>query len=210
VTSLARCSAACAALLLAAAAPRAAEDGAAAEDRDARARAWFTDTRVVAQDGRELRFYTDLLAGRVVAISFFHTSCKDVCPAVVQSLNTVRHQLGPLFGKRVTFVSISVDPENDTPERVAQFAKRQRADHPGWTFVTGRPDDLRAVHARLGRNAAEGPEDHAVLFFAGNVRTQHWVKLRRDLPPAEIAERLRLLAAEDEARPPAGAAATLP
>jgi len=206
MTSRARWAALCAALLLLPApslgAPR------ADEAREAKARAWFTDTRVVTQDGKELRFFTDLLARRVVVISFFHTDCKDVCPAFVQKLNAVRHQLGPLFGSAVTFVSVSVDPEKDTVERVAAFAKRQRAADPGWSFVTGRPEDLRLVHARLGRTAV-GAEEHAVVFFAGNLRTDHLVKIRSDMPPGDIAEQVRKLAAEGEARP-VGAAATLP
>ncbi|MCM2334139.1 MAG: SCO family protein [Anaeromyxobacteraceae bacterium] len=204
-----------AALSLLAAAPGLAAEGAAAgaapdhaaeAAREEKARAWFTDTILVDQAGREVRFYSDVLKGRTVCLSFQFTECREACPLIMAKLGRVRRDLGEAFGRDVHFVVLSVDPEHDTPEAFRRFAKVHGAEEPGWTYLTGSKAAMQAVLTRLG-TWVDDPSDHTTAFVAGNARTRHWTKIRPDLPPVAVAELLRGLAEERPGARPAAAAA---
>lgn len=171
----------------------AASAGESPADSDARARAYFTDTVLVTHDGKDVRFYSDVLKDRVVVINFIFTRCESACPLLTAKLNRVRAALGERFGSEVQFVTISVDPEFDTPEALRHFAERNRAATVGWTFLTGTRANVDLVVKRLGQYAEE-IEDHSTTFIAGNARKAHWTKLRPDLSPDAIVAHLERLA----------------
>lgn len=83
------------------------------------------------------------LKGRVLVVDFIFTSCPDVCPLLTQQLAGIRKQLQPRAS--LAFVSFSVDPEHDTPERLQQFATQHGADHADWYFLTGPLAQVREV-----------------------------------------------------------------
>lgn len=156
------------------------------------ARSYFTDTPLLDQHGRERRFYSDVLAGRVVLLNVIYTRCKDACPLITRKLREVRAALGEQAG-RVHFVSLSSDPEHDSPRALKAFAAQQGADDPNWTFLTGDKANMELVLARLGQ-LSQTPEGHSTLLIAGDVPNKRWSKIRPDAPPAAIAQRLQLLA----------------
>ena len=158
------------------------------------ARAYFTDLEMQDQHGRKLKFYSDVLAGKVVMLNFVYTSCEDACPLITQAIVAVKDQIPEIFGKPVHFVSISVDPVTDTPERLREFAAANRADVAGWTFLTGDPDNVTHILKKLGQFSEER-EAHSTLLIAGNVPAKRWSKIRPEAPATAIAERLRALAA---------------
>jgi len=103
---------------------------------------------------------------KVVAVTFIYTSCTDTCPVLTALMAYVQDKLGPDFGKRIAFVSITVDPERDTPEVLKRYAETFGADHKGWAFLTGAPDAIRGVIRRYGVFAAknaDGQVDHTFL-----------------------------------------------
>jgi cytochrome oxidase Cu insertion factor (SCO1/SenC/PrrC family) len=163
--------------------------------REAKARAWFTDTVLLDQRGQPLKFYSDVVAGKVVCVAFIFTTCREACPLLMSRLNRIKASLGGRFGGEVTFVAISVDPENDTPAALQAFAAKHGAAVPGWTFLTGSRADLATVAGKLG-GWAESPDQHTTAFVAGNARTRHWTKVRPDTSPEAVAELLRGLADE--------------
>lgn len=155
-------------------------------DEDSQRR-YFTDLPLVTQDGRELRFYTDVLKDRVVLISFIYTNCTDVCPILMRNLREVETALGDRSGQ-VRFVAISVDPEDDTPEELRKYAARWGTG-PGWVYLTGKKANVDRVVFKLGQYTADF-EDHSMLFLLGDVRSARWKKVRGDSPPALVAEML--------------------
>lgn len=157
-----------------------------------KARAWFTDTVLVTQEGKRVRFYSDVLKDRVVVISFLFTRCTTACPMITAKLNQIREKLGERFGREVHFISITVDPEHDTPQRLQEFARQHRATHEAWTFLTGNKKDVDQVIARLGQYV-ENIDGHSTVFIVGNEKQKHWTKIRPDVPPSAVAERVRLL-----------------
>jgi protein SCO1/2 len=88
----------------------------------------FTDQNGQPLTDRDLR-------GGVWVANFIFTRCPTACPMLTAKFKALQQQLGPLPGVR--FVSISVDPEHDTPEVLAAYAKRFSADTSRWSFVTG-------------------------------------------------------------------------
>lgn len=167
-----------------------------ADDVEEKARAWFTDTTLVTQDGKPVRFFTDVLKDKVVVIDFIFTRCVGACPILTEKLNAVRRELGDLFPAKVRFVSISIDPDFDTPQELKHFAKKHRAEYPEWIFLTGKREDVKAVVSRLGQ-WTEDPGEHSTLFIAGNAKERHWTKLRIDTPAEAFALQVRKLVGGD-------------
>jgi cytochrome oxidase Cu insertion factor (SCO1/SenC/PrrC family) len=164
------------------------------------ARSYFTDLELVTQDGRKVRFYSDMLEGRTVVINVIYTNCQDACPLITQQLNEVRHRMPELFGKQVFFVSLSSDPKRDTPKALKQFAQKQNADVEGWTFLTGRQENIDHILKKLGQYSQD-VEDHSTLLIAGNVPAKRWSKILANAPSAAIAARLSVLAGASDAAP---------
>lgn len=157
-------------------------------------RSYFTDLELLTQDGRKVRFYSDVLDGHTVLINVIYTNCKDACPLITQQLNDVRRRIPELFGRQVHFVTVSSDPILDTPKMLKQFAQKQSADVAGWTFLTGRKENVDHILKKLGQ-FSENKEEHSTLLIAGNTVSRRWSKIRPDAPAAAIAERLAVLAA---------------
>lgn len=173
--------------------PKTAPSGEEFQKIEQKSRQWFTDSVLVDQHGKSLRFYSDVLRGRTVLINVIFTQCKDACPMITRSLVEVRRALEPPASTAIHFVSISVDPENDTPAVLRKYAQAQEAEHPAWHFLTGRKQAIDEVTRKLGQYAAE-PQMHTSLLIAGNVDKAHWIKIRPDTKPAHIAIRLQDLA----------------
>ena len=91
---------------------------------------------LVTQDGKKVRFFDDLIKGKVVAINFIFTGCSAACSMETARLRDVQDLLGDRMGKDVFFYSISIDPDNDTPEALKHYADKFKVG-PGWTFLTG-------------------------------------------------------------------------
>ena len=104
--------------------------------------------------------------GKVVAVTFIFASCTDICPMLTDNMARVQDKLGPAFGPKVAFVSITVDPERDTPEVLKQYAQNFGADLDGWSFLTGDPATVHEVGRKYGvfaRKTADGDVDHTFL-----------------------------------------------
>ncbi len=138
------------------------------------ARRYFTDVRLVDHEGREHRLYSDLMAGRVVIINALFTTCQGVCPVTSANLQKVQSWLGDRLGEEVYILSLTVDPETDTSDRLATYARGLGA-RPGWFFLTAPRDRLDFALTRLGLET-ENKEAHSPVFLIGNVPTGLWKK----------------------------------
>src|SRR5918997_7020658 len=98
---------------------------------------YFTDVELLDQDGKKVRFYTDVLKGKTVVVNAFFTTCTSVCPPMNRSFEKIQEALGDRLGKDVFLVSLTVDPATDTPARLKEYAAKFHA-RPGWAFLTGK------------------------------------------------------------------------
>lgn len=156
------------------------------------AKAWFTDTELLTQNGERVHFYSDVLKDRVVLLNVIFTHCNDACPLITRRLKEVRDAMGD-SAKDVYFISLTSDPQNDTPEVLKAFAAKQGVESPNWIFLTGADEDMKLVLSRLG-HLIPTPEQHSTLLIAGDVANKRWNKIRPDASVASIAQRLQLLA----------------
>ena len=120
--------------------------------------------RLTSQDGAQVALAD--LRGKVVAVTFIYTLCTNTCPVLTPMMSFVQDQLGADFGAKIAFVSITVDPERDTPEVLKQYAQAFGANLAGWFFLTGRSDVIRDVTRRYGvfaLKSANGDVDHTFL-----------------------------------------------
>jgi len=162
-----------------------------------RARRYFTDLSVVSQDGEELRFFSDVLKDRVVLVNLFYTNCTGMCPINNVKLAEVQDLLGDSLGSSIFLVSVTLDPETDTPEILKDYAAKFRAKK-GWLFLTGDKDNIKKITYRLGQTDPQ-IETHSPLFLLGNVGGAQWSKLLPNVPAEAVATRLRLMADDSAA-----------
>ena len=134
---------------------------------------FFPNVSLQTHDGRSVRFYEDLIKGRKVIINFTFTSCTGTCPRTSSNLAQVQRILGDRIGRDIFLVSISIDPEHDTPERLAEYARTFDA-KPGWTFATGRREDVDTIRRRLGLWDSPDYTQHMGLLTFGNEPEGKW------------------------------------
>ncbi|HEV2912339.1 MAG TPA: SCO family protein [Pyrinomonadaceae bacterium] len=152
---------------------------------DEAAAKYFSNTILLTQDNRPVRFYDDLLKGKVVLINFLFTTCKGVCAPMTANLAKVQKQLGERVGRDVLMISISVDPETDTPAVLKKYADNFKA-QPGWYFLTGEKKNVDWVLYKLG-GYVEDKQQHNSTLIIGNVATGEWMKVPAMSNPVEIA-----------------------
>jgi protein SCO1 len=141
---------------------------------NAAARKYFSDVVLLNQNGEEMRFYSDLLKGKVVVINSFFTSCVSVCPLMNSAMEKIQAAFAERVGKDIFLISISVDPATDTPPRLKEYAERFHA-KPGWYFLTGKKENVDLALYKIGQYV-EAKDDHSTIIIIGNERTGLWKK----------------------------------
>ena len=164
---------------------------------------------VALVDAQGKPFALSSLRGKVVVVSFVYTTCNGVCPATTHNLYRVQQALreADLWGRRVEFVSITLDPERDTPETLARYAEIYGCDPAAWHFLTGMPAQVQAVLSawdmwarRDGRGVLDHPSRIFLLDPEGHRREIYNLEW---LHPGTVLEDVRGLLAESAARGPA-------
>lgn len=157
------------------------------------------DVEVLDQNGRKMRFYTDLFKDRVVVVSFFFTSCSLMCPLQGQVLSKLSTALGEKLGKEVFFVSITKDPKVDTPKRLSIWAKGFNVGT-GWTLVTGTETVMtKLLWDLIGEEP--GPQLHNAVLLIGNDRTGVWEDAAGLSSPDKLIEVIERVSAEHRSGP---------
>lgn len=129
------------------------------------------DLELLDQNGRKIHFYTDLVKGHTVAINFIFTTCTTICPPLGATFARVQKELAE---SNVRFISISVDPATDTPERLKAWSAKFHAGD-NWTFVTGNKPQVDELLRALGASSARR-EDHSPTVLIGNDLHGKWTR----------------------------------
>ena len=129
---------------------------------------YFPNVTLTTQDNKKVKFYDDVLKGKVLVVNFIFTKCGDVCPLDTAQLKKVSQLLGDKMGKSVFFYSISVDPKNDTPAALTEFKNKYEIGK-GWTFLTGSVDDISLIQRKFGLEpAGNTPTEHSTTILLAN------------------------------------------
>ncbi len=128
--------------------------------------ATLPDVQVIDDHGRPLALGS--LKGKVVLLEFIHIGCPGVCDNLVNKFGQIADKLGPDLGSKVVLLSVSNDPEHDTPEKLLALARSREADLKGWLFVTGKAGDVDRVIKAFGlhnERLPDGSPNHITRVF---------------------------------------------
>lgn len=154
------------------------------------------DFSLTDQDGQPLSSAD--LRGKTLLIDFVFTQCPGPCPILTSSHVTVQDRLAEVVRDRVHFVSISLDPRNDTPAAMKAYGGARGVDFATWSFLTGPEDDVSQVVQAYGIGTtrdADGQLEHMIVTFLvdGDGRIiKRYTGLEHD--PSDIAGDLERLA----------------
>lgn len=143
------------------------------------------DTPVLDQDGNEIRFYSDLVEGRVVAVNFVFTTCTTICPPMGANFGRLQKLMADKAGRDFEMISVSVDPAVDTPQRLKAWAEKFGRE-PGWTLVTGSKTAIDELLKAL-RVFTPDKTDHSPILLLGDDARGEWTRAYALAPPAQVA-----------------------
>jgi protein SCO1/2 len=140
---------------------------------------YFPNAFLETHDGRKVRFYDDLIKGRVVIINMMYTVCTVTCPPTTANLLSVQQSLEARLGRDVFMYSLTLRPEFDTPQALNEYARSFNVGR-GWTFLTGKPGDMESIRRKLGffdpdPQADTQPMRHTGMLRIGNERRDRWL-----------------------------------
>jgi protein SCO1/2 len=155
---------------------------------------YFPNVVLTTQDGKSVHFYDDLLKDKIVAVDLIYTHCKFSCPLETARLAQVQRLLGDRVGRDIHFYSITLDPARDTPEVLKAYAEKFRV-RPGWTFLTGKKEDIKLVAQKLGLLSYDSTpinrDGHTPELMIGNVATGTWMRNSAVDDPQLLARTMR-------------------
>jgi protein SCO1/2 len=136
------------------------------------------NVELITHEGRVVRFYDDLVRGKVVAINFMFATCRNACPTATRNLLAVQRALGDRMGRDVTLLSVTLEADRDTPEVLRNYAEAHGVG-PGWYFLTGKRSDIEMLRRRLGAYELDPVLDadrtqHAGIVILGNEPRGRW------------------------------------
>jgi len=151
----------------------------------------FPNFQLTTHDGRQVRFYDDLVKGRIVVINFMYADCAGVCPRMTSNLVRVQEMLGARVGRDVHMYSFTLKPRQDTPAALHAYA-RMHGVRPGWLFLTGTPGEIETLRRALGFYDSDPVRDrdignHIGMVLFGNEALDRWASCPAIAEPSELA-----------------------
>jgi protein SCO1/2 len=150
------------------------------------------NVKLITHEGRSVSFYDDLVKGRAVAIHFMYVRCAGICSPAIQNLIQARQLLDGRLRRRITFLSISLDAEKDTPDVLQEYAE-DRGTGAGWYLLTGRTRDIERLRRKLGAYDPDPLIDadrrqHTGLVILGNEPKGRWSAIPALSNPVRIRQ----------------------
>lgn len=130
---------------------------------------YFPNFELTTHEGKKVHFYDDLIKDKIVVLNFMYVKCKGVCMPVTMNLKRVQNLLGGRVGRDIFMYSITLKPEEDTPQALKKYVRAHRI-KPGWTFLTGKPDEINTLRRSLGFTDAKEKLDRDITNHTGMVK----------------------------------------
>jgi protein SCO1/2 len=153
---------------------------------------YFPNVVLRTHENKPVRFYDDLIRGKIVMINFMYAHCEQLCPKQTANLATVQQILGRRVGRDIFMYSLTLKPEQDTPQVLKQYADSFGIG-PGWLFLTGKPEDVETLRQKLGFVDSDPELDrdksqHIGVVLYGNEALDRWAACPALSNPSEIAK----------------------
>jgi protein SCO1/2 len=151
------------------------------------------ELKLIRSDGKKVMFPKELDDGRVVILNFIFTSCTAICPAMSQIFAGLQQRLAA-DKAQIHMVSVSIDPEEDTPQRLKEYAQHYNAGKQ-WQFYTGTVEASVALQ-RAFESYRGDKMNHSPLTFMRVAPGKPWVRIDGFASPDDLAKEYRLLTAQ--------------
>ena len=153
---------------------------------------YFPNFEVTTHEGKKVRFYDGLVKDKIVVINFMYAQCEGICVPITRNLKRVQSLLGKRVGRDIFMYSISLKPEEDNPQKLKHYVQMHRI-KPGWTFLTGKPDEIDTLRRKLGFSDSKAKLDkdltnHIGMIRYGNEARQWWAMCPGQANPPWIVE----------------------
>ena len=147
--------------------------GYAAAQSASEVRVQIPNMELLDQDGRQVKFASDVIKDRTAVIDTVFTTCTTICPVMGANYARLAKTLKGRLGHDVIMISVSVDPVNDTPSRLKTWSAKFYKG-PGWILLTGPKSQVDTLLKSLGLYTAE-PQDHQSSVLIGN-QANGWIR----------------------------------
>lgn len=173
--------------------------------REALRRRFFPDVTLVTHEGKKVRLFEDLVKDKCVMMNFMYARCTGICSPVTANLRRAQMLLKDHIGRDMFMYSFTLKPKEDSPEALKEYVKEHKLG-PGWTFLTGHPDDMERVRVQLGFNDSDPKRDadvtnHTGIVRYGNEALMLWAAFPGLQLPQAIARSMMWVAAPGKADP---------
>jgi protein SCO1/2 len=137
----------------------------------------------VREDGKAVDLASELNDGRPVLVNFLYTTCTEICPLTAETFSKFQTKLGKNRDK-VHMLSISIDPEQDTPASLKKFSKKYKAKSQ-WNFYTGTTS--ASIEAQKSFDAYRGDKmNHVPVTYLRAAPGQSWLRIDGFVSPEEL------------------------
>ena len=163
--------------------------------RETMRRRYFPNIELTTSNGAKVKFYDDLLKDKIVILNLMYATCDGICPTTTANLRKVRRILSEKVDRDIYIYSLSLKPEEDSPEALKEYAKKHHVDDPHWSFLTGKPDEVDLLRHKLGF-ADPNPEvdkdkaKHSGMIRYGNEPLAIWGTCQGSGEPEWIAQEI--------------------
>ncbi|HEX4965834.1 MAG TPA: SCO family protein [Thermoanaerobaculia bacterium] len=163
--------------------------------REMMRRRYFPDVVLTTHEGKQVRFYEDLLKDKIVVLNLMYANCQGACPVITANLARVQKILIEQGKRNISFYSLTVKPEEDTPEKLNAYAEMHNVG-PGWKFLTGKPADVELLRSKLGFVDIKPQVDqndrasHSGMVRFGNEPQAWWAACQGQANPEWIAREI--------------------
>jgi len=169
---------------------------------------YFPDVHLTTHNGVSVRLYEDLMKDKIVVMNFFYATCEGICVPLTSNLVKVQTLLKARVGRDIFMYSFTLKPELDSPSVLHDYAQRFHV-RPGWTFLTGTPDDMELVRRKLGFTDPDPTRDqdktnHTGMVRYGNEPLQLWSACPGMSRPDSVVKSILAVDWKDPQRPRKG------
>ena len=152
----------------------------------------YTNALLTTHEGKQVKFYDELIKGKIAAINFMYANCESICPVMTANLVKVQEALKDRIGRDIFMYSITLKPEKDDPKTLKHFAQMHGVKLPGWLFLTGDPDEIETIRFRLFRwdspDLDENIDQHTGMVHLVNDSIKRTCKVPALATPRQIIQ----------------------
>ena len=155
---------------------------------------YFPNLVLTSHEGRNLKFYDDLVKDKIVVFNMFYAKCEGICSPITRNLVRLQQVLGNRVGRDIFMYSFTLKPKEDNVMALKHYAEMHKV-KPGWLFLTGSVDDMETLRRKLGFVDPDPQVDkdisnHIGVIKYGNEPLERWGGCPGMSPPEWIAETL--------------------